>query len=1132
MKTKKLLATMIMIGSLSLVACNKITTPDDKPIDTPTITATYTVTFINDNTNNKITVNENETIAKPSDPIKDGYSFIGWYNGNVLFDFNTKISSNITLTAKYQKNASPTTSYSVTFIKGNGEDNDIVSVNENETIAKPSDPIKDGYSFIGWYNGNVLFDFNTKISSNITLTAKYQKNASPTTSYSVTFIKGNGEDNDIVSVNENETIAKPSDPIKDGYSFIGWYNGNTLFDFNTKISSNITLTAKYQKIENLTVTFILNGISSTETIKYGEKISKPENPTKDNATFAGWYDENGELFDFNTNIKANITLTAKFNYTITYKLDNAIYKKDIVLENNIASMPSNPTKDGYSFSGWYIEGNDALFDFNNKITESYTLYAKWEKTNINVTAYAGYTEGAYFEITDANAKVSTYKFSYKKSDSSSYVEVDKELVRKNNNIIRCDILGLSEGSYTVKIINGSEEIEKQIAVSKDDRSGYAHFNNTAGVVAYNNDGTLKSNATIVYVTDENKNSVTATINGKSYTGLSNILQNQSKSTKPLCIRLLGQISAATWNQLYVNSYTTATTTTVKGANGSYLELKNYSEDDLITGGFNTLNTTTYSKLNGLTNKIKYDSSKKEFDSYYNMMDVSNAKNVTIEGVGSDSEIFQWGFTWKSCSSIEVKNITFTNSPEDACSFEGSSQTATKTDTSKDLSILTSSNFWLHNNTFNIGKNYWDVCSEQDKGDGDGSTDIKYVKNVTISYNKYVKTHKTGLVGGADNHLSANITFHHNYYENCKSRMPFARQANMHIYNNYYSNSTGTTMQIYAGAYAFLENNYFENDNHAFTVDARGYKATPAIKAYNNIFSNSKYTDGATIVTTREAEVKNGNLFNSSFDTDSSFFYYDSVNKKSKVDNMIETKNVPSYVPLHAGAGKLTKLYDTSDTPTTPQENTYTIIFDTNGGNKVKNQNVVEGNSITLPTPTKTGYTFIGWYTDSALTNKINTLDFTPTTNITLFAKWEESTTTGTWITFNEFSEGIISTSTTINGITIYPKSGKEAKIVSLKNTLLDSRVKNYVYLSGGGSNTELCVNFTISKQSNITVYYGNSTGRLVSLYKYNSEKRIGTSTTGTNGTTPVSHTFTNQEAGSYSIASSSSSIIIYAIYIE
>ena len=985
MKTKKLLATMIMIGSLSLVACNKITTPDDKPIDTPTITTTYTVTFINDNTNNKITVNENQTIAKPSDPIKDGYSFIGWYNGNVLFDFNTKITS------------------------------------------------------------------------------------------------------------------------------------------------NITLTAKYQKIENLTVTFILNGISSAETIKYGEKISKPENPTKDNATFAGWYDENGELFDFNTNIKANITLTAKFNYTITYKLDNAIYKKDIVLENNIASMPSNPTKDGYSFSGWYIEGNDALFDFNNKITESYTLYAKWEKTNINVTAYAGYTEGAYFEITDANAKISTYKFSYKKSDSSSYVEVDQELVRKNNNIIRCDILGLSEGSYTVKITNGSEEIEKQIVVSKDDRSGYAHFNNTVGVGAYNNDGTLKSNATIVYVTDVNKNSVTATINGKNYTGLSNILQNQSKSTKPLCIRLLGQISAATWNQLYVNSYTTATTTTVKGANGSYLELKNYSEDDLITGGFNTLNTTTYSKLNGLTNKIKYDSSKKEFDSYYNMMDVSNAKNVTIEGVGSDSEIFQWGFTWKACSSIEVKNITFTNSPEDACSFEGSSQTATKTDTSKDLSILTSSNFWLHNNTFNIGKNYWDVCSEQDKGDGDGSTDIKYVKNVTISYNKYVKTHKTGLVGGADNHLSANITFHHNYYENCKSRMPFARQANMHIYNNYYSNSTGTTMQIYAGAYAFLENNYFENDNHAFTVDDRKY-ATPAIKAYNNIFSNSKYTDGATIVATREAKVKNGNLFNSSFDTDSSFFYYDSVNKKSKVDNMIETKNVPSYVPLHAGAGKLTKLYDTSDTPTTPQENTYTITFNTNGGNKVESQNVVEGNSITLPTPTKTGYTFIGWYTDSALTNKINTIDFTPTTNITLFAKWEESTTTGTWITFNEFSEGIISTSTTINGITIYPKSGKEAKIVSLKNTLLDSRVKNYVYLSGGGSYTELCVNFTISKQSNITVYYGNSTGRLVSLY--NSEKRIGTSTTGTNGTTPVSHTFTNQEAGSYSIASSGSSIIIYAIYIE
>ena len=119
------------------------------------------------------------------------------------------------------------------------------------------------------------------------------------------------------------------------------------------------------------------------------------------------------------------------------------------------------------------------------------------------------------------------------------------------------------------------------------------------------------------------------------------------------------------------SYSQATNTTVKGLNGQYLELQTYTEDEIVEAGLNELDESVYSKLNGLTNKIKYDSSKKEFDSYYNMLDVAGAKNVTVEGIGVDAKIFQWGFTFKSdCKSIEVKNLTFDDYTEDACSFEG------------------------------------------------------------------------------------------------------------------------------------------------------------------------------------------------------------------------------------------------------------------------------------------------------------------------------------------------------------------------------------------------------------------------------------------------------------------------------
>ena len=118
------------------------------------------------------------------------------------------------------------------------------------------------------------------------------------------------------------------------------------------------------------------------------------------------------------------------------------------------------------------------------------------------------------------------------------------------------------------------------------------------------------------------------------------------------------------------------------------------------------------------------------------------------------------------------------------------------------------------------------------------------------------------------------------------------------------------MQIYAGAYAFIENSYFENISKTFILDARG-KGTPAVKSYNNIF-NSASSTGATIVTDRTATVTNDNVFGQTFDTDSSIFYYDSVNKCSDVEIMTNTEDVKDFVPTHAGAGNLMSKFEEVD----------------------------------------------------------------------------------------------------------------------------------------------------------------------------------------------------------------------------
>ena len=482
-------------------------------------------------------------------------------------------------------------------------------------------------------------------------------------------------------------------------------------------------------------------------------------------------------------------------------------------------------------------------------------------------------------------------------------------------------MGLKGGeTYDFKITleNGQAYSIEDVKISSYDRSGYAHFNYYEGVGAYNDDGTLKSGAQVIYVTEETKNTVTANLGGKTYTGLVEILGNLSKATAPVAVRIIGQISAATWNKIDYNadgkysSKNKLPADKVIGANGEALPKESLSQEELIAGGYNTLNTSQYSILNGLSSKINFDGG--EFDSAYNNCNIQNAENVTLEGIGEDAEIFQWGLTWKNCNSVEVRNITFDDYTEDACSFEGSTN-ATTTDG------FNSNSLWVHNNTINEGINYWDVTAEQDKHEGDGGTDFKRSAYITVSYNHYYKNHKTGLIGGSDSQTTACVTFHHNWYEDCNSRLPLGRQANMHMYNNYYDGSTGTNMSLRAGAYAFIENCYFDNaKNPVTTQDGDGKRGVA--KIYGCIFSGQSLDEesyNVTVVTDRAQSVENDNIFAKDFDTNGKAFYYS--DGKSDVENMLTAEETKELVPELAGVMRRNANIDAGGSVTDPEEPT-------------------------------------------------------------------------------------------------------------------------------------------------------------------------------------------------------------------
>lgn len=234
------------------------------------------------------TVESGKTVTKPSNPTKTGYDFLAWYNGSTAFDFNTKITSNITLTAMWKKKASNeiiTTTYIVTFDSNGGSAVSSQVVESGNTAIRPTSPTRSGYTFAGWYNGNAAFDFNTKITSNITLTAKW--NATNTISmYTVTFNSDGGSTVASQIVESGKMVTKPSDPTKFGYDFVGWYNGNTAFNFNTKITSNITLTAKWKVSKNLylekNIDLIPNSTNISDMQKNTESLQNAINIVSEN----------------------------------------------------------------------------------------------------------------------------------------------------------------------------------------------------------------------------------------------------------------------------------------------------------------------------------------------------------------------------------------------------------------------------------------------------------------------------------------------------------------------------------------------------------------------------------------------------------------------------------------------------------------------------------------------------------------------------------------------------------------------------------------------------------------------------------------------------------------------------------
>lgn len=379
--------------------------------------------------------------------------------------------------------------------------------NPNEYVPEKlplllENPTKSGYKFVGWYdNENFTGEAITEISAgtmgDVTLYAKWNA-----LDYRISYeLNGgtNAENPDGYDVSDLPVSLHA--PSRTGYIFKGWYMGeNRVLAIPVGTTGNVVVSAKWEPI-TYTIDFNTNGglptLSSIDYTIESDSFTLQE-ITKVGYTFDGWYNGETKVTEITTGTYGNMPLVATWTadlYTISYDLADGVNNPEnptsYTIESGLITL-KNPTRDGYTFLGWY-NGEQLVTIIDSNTLENITLTAKWKIT----TDHEG-TEVDPYSVDDALKVAGTLTKGNSTADKYYIKGIVSEITE----------LSTSYGNATFKItVDG-----KTILVFRAKNEGNQNFTSTDDlyvgdeVVIYGNitnyNGTLE--ITNCYVVSNNK----------------------------------------------------------------------------------------------------------------------------------------------------------------------------------------------------------------------------------------------------------------------------------------------------------------------------------------------------------------------------------------------------------------------------------------------------------------------------------------------------------------------------------------------------------------------------------------------------------------------------------------------------
>ena len=465
---------------------------------------------------------------------------------------------------------------------------------------------------------------------------------------------------------------------------------------------------------------------------------------------------------------------------------------------------------------------------------------------IQITEAKGWQESAYLKWAPFEGA----------SSYNVYVDdkkIDAQLVRQYKSYYRADVLGLKEGTYSVKVVpvnaEGAEiagaNTASNLVVKSYNREGFAHFKYD-GVGAYNNDGTLKAGAKVLYITARSAKTVSTTVNtGKleTITGLQSIIDaySKGKDKTPIAFRFIGKISL--------------------------------SDLDHIS-----------SSAEGLQ--------------------IKGAKmNMTFEGVGDDATVYGFGFLLRNATSVEFRNLAIMRCLDDAMSLDtnnshvwihnmdffygkkGGAADQAKGDGTVDIKANSQYITVAYNRFWDNGKA--SMCGMKTESGPNYITyhhnwfdhsDSRMARIRTMSVHMYNNYYLHNDVYGVGATMGSSVFMESNYFDATKRPIMSSKQGTDAKGDGTFSGENGGLIKAYGNVFAN------KPDNFSYVPYAEN----------NTSFDAYEVSDPSEQVPTSVKTLVGGTSYNN-FDTNSSLMYAYAADKAA---------DVPAIVEGFYGAGRL------------------------------------------------------------------------------------------------------------------------------------------------------------------------------------------------------------------------------------